>query len=103
MVFALSIEELDRIVDEILSNAEKERERILREAKEKAINILNKPIILDDYRKEADEIIEKAKKQADEIVKEAEKEAEKIRARANLKLNEAIDFLVQYVAGLTKE
>lgn len=99
----MSVTELDRIIDEILSRAEAEKENILKAAKIKAAEILKRPIPIEDYRKEAEEIVKRAKEEADKIIREAEEKAREIRNIAKSKLENAVKALLEYVTGLKKE
>lgn len=98
----MSIQDIDRMVDEILSKAEKERERIIQEARRKAAEILSRPVPVDQYRAEAEEIIRKARVEADRLIREAEARAVEMKKRAYDRIDEAVDYLVKLVAGLEK-
>jgi len=98
----LSVEELDRVIDEIMSRAEKTREEILKDAQRKASEILNKPIPIEIYKLEAEEVVRKAEQEAERIIKEGEEKARELKALASLRLKDAVKFLVEVVTGLKK-
>ncbi|MEM4481470.1 MAG: hypothetical protein QXK88_02665 [Desulfurococcaceae archaeon] len=96
----MSAEELDRKVDEILSRAETERENIIRAARQRAVEILNKPVPTEEYQEEASKIIEEARKEASRIIEEAEELAKKLKASARRNMDEAVRFILEYVTGM---
>lgn len=98
----MSIEELDKLVDEILSKAEKEKERIIQEARRIAAEILKKPIPVEQYKHEAEELIKKARLEAEKIIQESLIKSNRIKEQALQKLDEVVDFIVKIVAGLDK-
>lgn len=96
----MSIEELDKIIDEILSNAEEEKKRIIEHAKTRAIEIQKRPIPIEEFRREAEEMIKNAKIEAERIIKEAEKKALDIRNIKKEKIEEAVSYLLKHILGL---
>lgn len=99
----MDVQELDRMVDEILSKAEEERERIISEAKRRAAELLNRPIPVEEYRREAELIIAKAKEEAERILKDAMEKAEEMRRKASPNIDKAVALLLEYVLGLRRE
>lgn len=98
----MSIQELDRLVDEILLKAEKERERILQDARRQANEILSRPVPIEHYRAEAEELIRRAKIEAERIIRDAEERALLIKKKAYDRFEEMVEYLVKVVAGLEK-
>jgi len=96
----LSVEELDRLVDEILSKAEEEKNRVIASARARAREILEKPIPVEDYKREAEEILSRAKAEAERVVREAEEAAKRIKSISNERLGKAVALLLEYVLGL---
>jgi V/A-type H+-transporting ATPase subunit G/H len=95
-----SIEDIEKEIDSILTEAEKKRLKIIDDAKKKAREILNKPFPIDAYRLESEKIIEDAKKKADEIIRRAKEEAERITNIDKRRIEKAIEFVVRVVTGV---
>lgn len=99
----MSAEELDKKVDEILSEAERERDNILKVARQKALEVLSRPIPASEYQLEASRIVEEARREASRIVEEAERLARSLLDSARSKMGQAINLIVEYVTGVKKE
>lgn len=99
----MSIEELDKTIDEILSKAEEEKNKIIASARIRAKEILSKPVPVEEYYKEAEELINQAKLEAEKIMREAESKAEKIRRIEKEKFDKAVELLLDYILGLRSE
>lgn len=99
----MSVEELDKQIDEILSKAEEEKNKVIANARARAREIMSKPIPIEEYQREAEEIINRAKIEAEEIIKESKKKAEMIKNVGKEKIETAVALLLEYILGLRSE
>lgn len=96
----INIEDLEKEVDNILRNAEEKKMIIIREARKKAEEILNRPIPTSAYESEAEKIIKNAEKEAEKIISEARKKAEKIKDIDERKYRELVIKLTRIIVGI---
>lgn len=97
---SVDIEAIEREIEEIISKAEEKRLKIIGDARRKAEEIMGKPIPVDTYRLEAENIVEKANREAEEIVEKARKEAEEIKNSVGDKRRMIVEKIVKIVIGV---
>ncbi|MEM4717863.1 MAG: hypothetical protein QXE81_03775 [Desulfurococcaceae archaeon] len=62
--------------------------------------ILSKPIPIEEYRKEAEEVINLARVEAEKIIEESRRIAEKIKNIDREKFEKAVMVLQEYILGM---
>ncbi|MEM0378139.1 MAG: hypothetical protein QXP68_02885 [Thermosphaera sp.] len=96
----MSLAEIDKLIDDILSEAENKKLMILKNAQKKAELIKQKPFPVEEYRQEAGKILQEAEESTKQIIAETERKILELRNIPEEKKREVIELIKKYVMWL---
>jgi len=92
--------EIDREAERIVNEAKEKARLILREAEKKAAEIASRPFPKEEVEKEVRKILEEAEKRSLEIVKQAEVAIERLQDEYERNFSEALSYVLRVVARI---